>query len=162
MNGIAIRPALAGELDAVAELRWQWMNEAGREPAVTRDEFIRRFVTWAQENESSHRCTVMRCGDVLIGMAWLAITQRVPHPGALDRATGDPQCVYVVPHERDGGLGDRLIDAVLGLARELALERVTVHSSDRATSAYARRGFAVSPRLLQTKIMPWPRPPRTR
>lgn len=42
--------------------------------------------------------------------------------------------------------------AVLELARTLGLERVTVHSSVRATSAYARQGFAVSPQLLQADL----------
>ncbi|MEJ2857713.1 MULTISPECIES: GNAT family N-acetyltransferase [unclassified Saccharothrix] len=59
------------------------------------------------------------------------------------------QCLYVVPEARDGGLGGRLIEAILRLAAELGLERVTVHSSERALRAYERQGFAVSPNLLQ-------------
>jgi hypothetical protein len=35
----------------------------------TLDEFVPRFVTWAKENESSHRCTVMVRDDLVIGMA---------------------------------------------------------------------------------------------
>ncbi|WP_308424128.1 GNAT family N-acetyltransferase [Streptomyces daqingensis] len=58
------------------------------------------------------------------------------------------------PGERGSGLGSRLIDAVVAPAREAGLERVTVHSGDRAVPAYARRGFAVSPRLLQTEPVP--------
>ncbi|MFI9234422.1 GNAT family N-acetyltransferase [Streptomyces rimosus] len=64
------------------------------------------------------------------------------------------QCVYVVPGERDGGLGGRLIDALLDLAHDHGLERVTVHSSDRAVRAYARHGFGTSPRLLQADLTP--------
>lgn len=128
------------------------MLERDGTPVTTRDEFVHRFVAWARENAPSHRCVVMARGDTLIGMAWLAIVRRVPTPRALERASGDVQCVYVVPDERDSGLGGRLIDAVLELARELRLERVTVHSSARAVPAYARRGFAVSPRLLQADV----------
>jgi GNAT superfamily N-acetyltransferase len=135
-------------LGAVAELRWRWGNEVNRAPAVTRQEFARQFVTWAQHNRDTHHCVVLVRDDVPIGMAWLAVTRRVPHPGALERMSGDVQCVYVVPNER-GGLGGLLIEAVLARARELGLERVTVHSSDRAVSAYRRHGFVVSPRLLQ-------------
>ncbi|PWV54694.1 GNAT family N-acetyltransferase [Nocardiopsis sp. L17-MgMaSL7] len=62
------------------------------------------------------------------------------------------QCVHVRPESRDLGLGGQLIQAVLGLARELGLERVSVHSSDRAVPAYARHGFAVSPVLLQADL----------
>lgn len=152
MNHIAIRPAKDDELAAVAGLRWQWILENKGTPVTTRDEFVHRFVTWARQNVSSHRCMVIVRGDVLLGMAWLAIVQRVPTPRALQRASGDVQCVYVVPDERNTGLGGRLIDAVLELARELGLERVTVHSSARAISAYSRHGFAVSPRLLQAAV----------
>jgi GNAT superfamily N-acetyltransferase len=152
MNGIAIRPAKDHELGTVAELRWQWILENEGTPVTTLDEFVDRFVRWARENASSHRCMVMVRGDVVIGMAWLAVIQRVPSPRALERASGDVQCVYVVPDERNNGLGGRLIDVILELAHELGLERVTVHSSARAISAYARHGFAVSPRLLQADV----------
>jgi GNAT superfamily N-acetyltransferase len=152
MNGIAIRPAKDDELGAVAALRWQWILENQGAPVTTHDEFVQRFVTWARESASSHRCMVLVRGDAVIGMAWLAIVQRVPTPRALERASGDVQCVYVVPGERGTGLGGRLIDAVLELAHELGLERVTVHSSARAISAYSRHGFAVSPRLLQADV----------
>ena len=149
MNGISIRRAHDDELGAVAELRWRWGNEANRTPALAQQEFVRRFVTWAQKNKDTHRCLVLLRNDVLTGMAWLAITQRVPHVGAPDRRSGDVQCVYVVPNERDSGLGGLLIEAVLAHARDLGLERVTVHSSDRAITAYRRHGFVPSPRLLQ-------------
>ena len=102
---------------------------------------MQHFIAWARENTSSHRCMVMVRDQVIIGMAWLAVLPRVPSPRALHRASGDLQCVYVVPGERDGGLGGRLIDAVLDRARELGLERVTVHSSPRAVPAYSRHGF---------------------
>jgi GNAT superfamily N-acetyltransferase len=156
VSAIAIRPARDEELGTVAGLRWQWALEHGRTPVTTREEFVRRFVRWARENRSSHRCLVIVRDEVVIGMAWLAVVQRVPHARALERASGDLQSVYVVPAERNTGLGGRLIDAVLELARELGLERVTVHSSDRAVPAYARRGFEGSPRLLRADLT---RPP---
>jgi hypothetical protein len=116
VNDIDIRPAKDSELGTVAELRWQWILENGGTPVTTRDEFVHHFVRWAQENAFSHRCMVVVRGDIVIGMAWLAIIQRVPTPRALERASGDVQCVYIVPDERDTGLGGRLIDMVLELA----------------------------------------------
>ncbi|MEU6553527.1 GNAT family N-acetyltransferase [Streptomyces sp. NPDC046915] len=151
MDDITIRPAEPGELTAVAGLRWQWLSENGGEPSTGREEFVRHFARWARENAASHRCVVLLRGEAVIGMAWLAVLPRVPAPHALERASGDLQCVYVVPGERDDGLGGRLIDAVLDRARELGLERVTVHSSPRAIPAYARHGFEPSPRLLHAR-----------
>ncbi|MFB7930734.1 MULTISPECIES: GNAT family N-acetyltransferase [Streptomyces] len=153
MENIGIRPARPGELPAVARLRWDWLVENGGEDLGEREEFVRQFVAWARENTASHRCmVVVRADAVVIGMAWLAVVQRVPTPRAPRRASGDLQCVYVLPDARDGGLGGRLIQAVLDGARELGLERVTVHSTPRAIPAYARRGFQESPRLLQARV----------
>ncbi|MET9679355.1 GNAT family N-acetyltransferase [Streptomyces coeruleorubidus] len=153
MENISIRPARSGELAAVAALRWEWLVENGGEDLGEQGEFVRHFVDWARDNAGSHRCmVVVRDDGVVIGMAWLAVVQRVPTPRAPRRASGDLQCVYVVPEARDGGLGGRLIRAVLDEARELGLERVTVHSTRRAIPAYARCGFQESPRLLHAQV----------
>ncbi|MDK1345243.1 GNAT family N-acetyltransferase [Streptomyces sp. 378] len=152
MENISIRPARPAELATVAALRWEWFVENGSADLGERDDFVRHFVAWAGENAGSHRCMVLVRDEQVIGMAWLAVVQRVPTPRAPRRASGDLQCVYVVPEARDGGLGGRLIRAVLDGARELGLERVTVHSSPRAVPAYARSGFQESPRLLQAQV----------
>jgi GNAT superfamily N-acetyltransferase len=152
VDNITIRPAEPAELDVVAGLRWRWILENGHQPVTTREEFVRHFVNWAAENTGSHRCMVVARDGVIIGMAWLAVVQRVPTPRALRRASGDLQCVYVIPGERDSGVGGRLVEAVLARAQDLGLERVTVHSSPRAIPAYARRGFESSPRLLHARV----------
>ncbi|QBS39075.1 GNAT family N-acetyltransferase [Nocardia sp. CS682] len=151
MSEIVVRPAEEDDLDAVARLRWRWVTEKRGTPEITREEFTAWFVVWAKDNDRSHRCWVVADDGVVLGMAWLAVIQRVPTPHRPERASGDLQCVYVVPERRDTGLGGRLIDAVLAEASRLGLERVTVHSSDRAINAYARHGFTVSPRLLQVE-----------
>ncbi|MBB1244360.1 GNAT family N-acetyltransferase [Streptomyces durbertensis] len=150
-DSVEIRPARQGESADVAELRWRWVRENGAAPTLTREVFVSRFVRWARENEHTHRCLVAVRGPRVVGMAWLATVPRVPSPLAVERASGDVQCVYVVPEERDGGLGGRLVEAVLDLAREQGHERVTVHSSDRAVAGYRRWGFDASPRLLQAE-----------
>jgi GNAT superfamily N-acetyltransferase len=152
MEDISIRPARPAELAAVAALRWEWLVENGSRDLGEPGDFVRHFVAWAEENARTHHCTVVVRDDRVIGMAWLAVVQRVPTPRAPRRASGDLQCVYVVPEARDGGLGGRLLRAVLDEARELGLERVTVHSSSRAVPAYARSGFEGSPRLLQARL----------
>ncbi|MFD6952854.1 acetyltransferase [Nocardiopsis sp. TSRI0078] len=151
MSDVVVRPARPEDLDSVAELRWRWTCENHGEPDLPLAEFVPRFVDWGKRNDASHHCFVAVLDESVIGMAWLAVTRRVPQPHAFERASGDVQCVYVLPEQRDDGLGGRLVEAVLELARELALERVSVHSSDRAVSAYSRHGFAVSPRLMQTE-----------
>jgi GNAT superfamily N-acetyltransferase len=147
--GIDIRAAEPADLAAVATLRWHWVLENGGAPVVTRDEFVEFFVDWAARADESHHCTVARRGQTVVGMAWLAVVPRVPSPQAPVRASGDVQCVYVMPAERDSGVGARMLDAVLRQAFDLGLERVTVHSSPGAITAYERAGFELSDRLLQ-------------
>ncbi|MGW4486524.1 GNAT family N-acetyltransferase [Amycolatopsis sp. NPDC004368] len=151
MRKVEIRPARADEFEAVAQLRWRWVAEREGLPDAGRAAFVREFAAWSREHAATHRCLVAVRADRVIGMAFLAVTARVPAPLVFARASGDVQCVYVVPEARDDGIGGRLIDATLGLAAELGLERVTVHSSERAVPAYERHGFAVSPQLSQAK-----------
>jgi GNAT superfamily N-acetyltransferase len=152
MDDLAVRPARDDEFEAIAVLRWQWALEEEREPAGGREEFIRFFAAWSRGHADSHQCTVAARGEQLVGMAFLAVLPRVPNPRAFDRASGDVQCVYVLPAERNRGIGALMIDHMMGKARERGLERVTVHSSSGAVSAYARGGFAVSPVFLQADL----------
>lgn len=156
VGDVAIRQARDDELGTVAELRWQWVQENNGTPGTTRGRFVAAFVSWARQHASSHRCVVASRGSEIVGMAWLAVVPRVPTPQAPERASGDVQCVYVIPRERNAGVGRLIITAVLELADQLRLERVTVHSSPRAVAAYSRGGFAASPRLLQA-VAPYPR-----
>lgn len=149
-----MRAARPAEFEVVAALRWRWVAEQDGLPGEGRAEFVRAFAAWARENAATHHCLVLVRDGRVLGMAFLAVTPRVPTPTAFARAAGDVQSVYVVPEARARGLGGLLIDAVLALAGELGLERVTVHSSTRAVPAYERRGFAVAPQLLQAPVRP--------
>jgi len=151
-GGVSIRSAVADDLTAAAELRWQWVQELDGEPVVDHDVFLTVFTEWAVAHTETHHCLVARRAEAVIGMAWLAVVPRVPSARALERASGDLQCVYVVPAERNAGVGARLLAAVRARADELGLERVTVHSSADAISAYRRAGFVVSERLLQSTL----------
>jgi GNAT superfamily N-acetyltransferase len=153
MTAVSVRPARPGEIPAVAGLRWEFTQEFAGSVRYTREEFIHHFVEWAQRNQDTHHCMVLLRGDSIIGAAWLAITPRVPSPSSLHRRSGDLQSVYVLPAERNTGHGSLLIEAILTLARELGLERVTVHSSERAVTAYARQGFTDSPELRHVKLV---------
>ena len=90
-ENITVRPAEPDDLPAVAELRWRWILENGENgengetpptPTVEHAHFISHFITWAQENASTHRCTVLVRDTVITGMAWLAVLPRVPSPHA--------------------------------------------------------------------------------
>ncbi|WP_134727664.1 GNAT family N-acetyltransferase [Amycolatopsis nivea] len=147
-----IRPARDDELAAVAALRWRWVADQSGPLPRDQDDFVREFAAWARAHAETHRCLVAVRDEHVLGMAFLALTPRVPTPQDFSRICGDVQCVYVVPEARDSGVGGLLIEATLRLAAEFGLERVTVHSSDRAIAAYLRHGFSVSKNLLQAEL----------
>ncbi|WP_130177386.1 GNAT family N-acetyltransferase [Cryobacterium sp. SO1] len=151
---VLIEGATPVDLPALAELRWRWVLENEGDPVVSLDEFVRIFAEWALAHSASHHCTIARRGETVVGMAWLATIPRVPSSRAPMRASGDVQSVYVVPAERNSGIGGRMLAAVLERAFDAGLERVTVHSTAGAVTAYERVGFAASARLLQATRTP--------
>lgn len=152
MDAIEIRLARSDEFTAVAGLRWQWEVEVGESPVGLRETFEKEFADWAERHADSNRCIVVCRNGIVIGMAWLAVVARPPVPGNASRASGDLQSVYLVPEARAGGLGSRLIAAVLEEARALGLPKVTVQSTTRAVPVYCRNGFEPSPKVLVANL----------
>ncbi|SDK37153.1 Acetyltransferase (GNAT) domain-containing protein [Cryobacterium psychrotolerans] len=148
MTEIVVREAEPFETEAVAGLRWRWVVERGGIPVTTREEFVDSLLAFAAEHERTHHRVVAVRNGIVVGMAWLAVLPRVPSPRATNRASGDVQCVYVVPEERNSNVGSKMMDAILDKARQLNLEHVTVHSSPEAIRLYERNGFTATSRLL--------------
>jgi hypothetical protein len=84
-----VRPAAPAEFEAVAGLRWRWVAERDGLPEAGREAFVRAFAAWARANAATHRCLVLVREDRVIGMAFLAITSRMPAPAVFSRASGD-------------------------------------------------------------------------
>jgi GNAT superfamily N-acetyltransferase len=139
---VIARRATPVDAPELAAMRWQWTVERHGEPSSGRAEFLRSMTTWVVDHLSTHVPFVAEVGDRVTGMAWLALSVRVPSATLPDRRTGDLQAVYVAPEARNSGVGAVLLDAVLAEARRLRLEHVTVHSSGRAVPFYLRHGFA--------------------
>lgn len=142
--GVAIRPARPEDLPRVAELRWRWsVEEAGTPPVTDEAGYVAATVAFAAAHAATHRCVVAEADGAIVGMAWVALTDRPPTPDDLSRVAGDVQSVYVVPALRGSGTGARLLAALLDHARAVGCNYVRVHSSSRAIPLYARAGFGV-------------------
>ncbi|HVW43221.1 MAG TPA: hypothetical protein VHC18_17915 [Amycolatopsis sp.] len=99
MNDVEIRPARHAELHRVAELRWEWTIENGGSADGDRAEGYPRL-----DRQPGHcRAPGRRA--------------RARAPRSPERRSGDVQCEYVVPGERDSGIGGCLIEAEFVLAR---------------------------------------------
>jgi GNAT superfamily N-acetyltransferase len=138
---VTARKAASVDASTLALMRWRWHLERRGEPAACESTFLQSMTAWVVDHMSSHVPFVAEVDGRVAAMAWLALSERVPSPGSADRRTGDLQAVYVLPELRSSGVGPVLLEAVFVYARQLRLERITVHSSERAVPFYLRHGF---------------------
>jgi GNAT superfamily N-acetyltransferase len=144
-----IRVAVPADVGSLAGLLAQFAESEGQQGAAFAPDLLR---WWADHDSHLAFLAVLSSGEA-VGMAWLALTARVPRPGGAARLCGDVQSVFVVPEHRSAGVGPALLRAVVQRAETLGLEHVTVHSNPQANSLYERAGFASSPELL---MRTWP------
>jgi GNAT superfamily N-acetyltransferase len=81
-----------------------------------------------------------------IGMAWLALVDRVPGPEHFTRRSAYVQSVFVISPERSNGIATSLMELVLAYARDLFLDYVAVHPASghsRFTDASGSRTLTV-------------------
>ncbi|HWW54988.1 MAG TPA: GNAT family N-acetyltransferase, partial [Acidimicrobiales bacterium] len=137
---------------ALAELRWSWQVGVGREPAMAREEFTTAFERWFGDHRDTHVAFLAEADGAAVGMAWLALIDRVPGPAVWHRLAGSLQSVFVEPSHRDRGLGAALTAAVIdeGVARRL--DYLIVHPSQRSFPLYRRLGFRESGGVLELDL----------
>jgi GNAT superfamily N-acetyltransferase len=147
-TGVVVRTATAGDLDALAVLRWHWARSG--EPI--RSDELRDFRTllgdWMARQGEASVCVLAVLGEELVGMAWLAVFDRVPNPGDEHRLSGDVQSVFVLPEHRGRGIGRLLIEAICETADGRGIRTLTVQSGHEAVPFYERLGFSRSDLLL--------------
>lgn len=152
-DAVKVRAALNSDRDTLALLQWRWrVEEWGGEPRLSLADFRRDFAAWAAAHGASHLPFVAEEGDDAVGMAWLAVTERVPTPARWERLGGSLQSVYVTPLLRNAGVGEALVRAVIERAALLGLDYLMVHPSERSFPFYRRIGFAETGRYLELVI----------
>jgi GNAT superfamily N-acetyltransferase len=130
-----VRKATADDAAALADLR-------GHDPAE-----VGALAAWIEAHRETHLPFLAEVDGHAIGMAWLAVAERVPGR-RMDRRFGDVQAVYVREEHQGRGVGGALLDAILAAADALGLEHMTVHSSVLAVPFYERAGFRQHRELL--------------
>ena len=138
-----IRIARTTDAGSLAELLLQFAGEDGT--TTDRQRFPTDLLRWWETHRESHLpFLALHPSGAPTGMAWLALTTRVPRPGATSRRSGDVQSLYVVPEHRSAGVGTVLVRH----AESLGVEHVTVHGNERSRRLYGRAGFLPSGDLL--------------
>jgi GNAT superfamily N-acetyltransferase len=150
--GWVVRQATAADSAALADLRWAWRAVERSEVGLPRPEFVAQFERWFLEHRGSHFAFLAQAGSLAVGMAWLAMIERVPGPGTWTRLAGHLQSVYVLPAYRNDGVGAALVTAALGKASESDFDYVVVHPSARSFPLYRRLGFRETEAVLEVDL----------
>ncbi|MCB9396159.1 MAG: GNAT family N-acetyltransferase [Acidimicrobiaceae bacterium] len=137
----------------MAELRWGWAVERGHTSQEPLEKFAVAFAGWCHAHQQSHRCVVaLDADDAVVGFGFTVLTARVPTASSAPRWSADVQAVFVVPELRNAGIGGRLVERLVEVARESDAEHITVHSSPEAVTAYLRSGFVHDPLMLNRPL----------
>jgi GNAT superfamily N-acetyltransferase len=135
----------------LATLRFQWRSLERGEWGSDEEVFSKELRHWLRAHESSHVPFLALDDERPIGMAWLAIVERIPGPAFFVRRSGYVQSVYVTPAQRSRGVGTELMVQLVSAARELGLDYLAVHPSEQSFEFYRRLGFENTTRVLELR-----------
>jgi GNAT superfamily N-acetyltransferase len=142
-----IRRAGLDDATALARLRWLWRTSERGEHGLSELAFGAAFTHWWSEH-SSHIAYIAETDGIAVGMAWLAVFDRMPQPRQLERLAGNVQSVFVLEAYRNHGIGEALVNALITEASTRGVGYLIVHPSRRAYPLYERLGFGVTDQML--------------
>jgi len=147
-----IRRAVLEDASGLARLRWLWRTVEREEYGLSASDFDTAFTRWWSTRTSSHIAYIAEHAGVAVGMAWLAVFDRMPQPRQLERLAGNVQSVFVLDEYRNRGTGRALVQAVITEAKTRGLGYLIVHPSVRAYPLYERLGFTETNTILHMDL----------
>ena len=151
-----IRRAGIADTAALARLRWLWRTNERGEHGLSQAEFEAALRHWWGSRQESHLAYIAEREGDAVGMAWLAMFDRIPQPREFERLAGNVQSVFVLDTFRHQGIGRALVEAVITDARSRGAGYLIVHPSKRAYPLYKRMGFATTDHILHMDLGPAP------
>ena len=141
-----IEPATLDDVEELARLRHQLYDEYG-EADVGAAEYLPVFAEFARAalDDRDWRAWVARDDGRVVATTWLRLVPRIPRPQASGaaHAMGYLTNMYVEHSHRGGGLGTRMLGAVIDWAREEGVPMLLCWPApgDAAVRFYRRAGF---------------------
>lgn len=151
-SSASIRRAGLDDASALARLRWLWRTTERGEHGLSQPDFESEFITWWASRQGGHTAYIAEADGGAVGMAWLAVFDRIPQPRQLERLAGNVQSVFVLEEFRNRGVGQALVEAVIAEATSRGLGYLIVHPSERAFPLYRRFGFAETGEILHLEL----------
>lgn len=138
--------------EQLGELRWTWRVDELGESGGTREQFMASFARWLDAHRTSHHGYLALENGKPVGVAWLAISDRVPSPARPERSSGHVQSVFVRATHRNRGVGSLMVKELIADANALGLDYLILHPTLRSVPMYRRLGFAESDGLLELRF----------
>jgi GNAT superfamily N-acetyltransferase len=154
--GLSVRVGRADDDRDVADLarlRVAWRVGERDEVGLDEASFAAALREWMVEH-ADHVAFIGALDDEAVAMGWLAVVHRVPGPGVFVRTCAYVQSVYVAPAHRDSGVGSALMAALVEHGRDLGVDYLAVHPSERSFPFYERLGFSGTERVLELDFRP--------
>jgi ribosomal protein S18 acetylase RimI-like enzyme len=154
MSEPVIRPAGPEDARALAALRWKFKVEDGGD-AVPADEekFTAECEGWLRAGMAGPwRAWLADVDGRPSGHVFVCLVQKVPSPFPGSAALGYVTNFYVIPEQRNRGLGKALLDEVNRYARANQLDTLIVWPSARSAPLYRRSGFTRPGELLEQPV----------
>lgn len=138
-----VRLATAEDAEALANLRFRFAEESNRRGNQSLEDFVAHFSEYFRNALGSGRwhAVVAENDGMIVGHAYLEIVDKLPVPGRSNRRLGYVTNVYVEPALRNGGVGARIVEKIVGLGRDMGLESLVLWPTPRSVPFYVRHGF---------------------
>jgi GNAT superfamily N-acetyltransferase len=136
---------LASEGDAVNLARLRLALRSSSHKAVENEQaFLARCESWmrARLREGGQwRCWVAERQAVMVGAVWAQVIEKIPNPVAEAECYVYLTNFYVREEYRGGGVGSRLLAAVVEWSKSKNAEKVILWPTEASRRFYQRHGF---------------------
>ncbi|MFD9030939.1 GNAT family N-acetyltransferase [Streptomyces sp. NPDC059567] len=95
---------------------------------------------------------VAETGGEIFGHVFLCLVERMPEPYGDNNPVGYVTNFFVLPSQRDNGVGSALLEALKQHSRGAGFEGLIVWPSERSTPLYRRSGFRPPEELLELPL----------
>jgi GNAT superfamily N-acetyltransferase len=140
---IQVRRALPRDADTLAQLRYAFRSEQ-RPATESLEAFAARCSNWMRprlRGDSRWTAWLAERESRIVGNLWLQIVEKIPNPGPESELHAYISNFFIVPAERNTGVGTRLLNAAVGHCKAHGVDTVFLWPTQRSTPLYKRTGF---------------------
>jgi GNAT superfamily N-acetyltransferase len=145
-----VRRASLEDLPQVTSLRLQW--GASRGLTGDTEDFAGQLRAWWERQGDSRVFWLAYEDELAIGMANLAVFERMPLVGVPNGRWGYLGNVWVDPAQRRRGVATALMTAAIDWCRAGSFQRIVVNPSEMSASLYLGLGFRPADELMRLDL----------